>query len=87
MDDDVRALEEVRQTVGLGEEIALDRIEVIRFMGRFEVASEPGAQIVERDDPVPALSRSSTRFEPMNPAPPVTTTRIPILSAINWRRL
>jgi hypothetical protein len=87
MDDDIGAMEEVRQTVGLGEEIALHRVEVVGVTGRFEVASEPGAQVVERDDPMPAREQviDQVRTDESGTARDDDSHTHPF--AINWRRL
>ena len=39
-------------------------------------APAPGREVVEHSDVVAALQQRATRFEPMKPAPPVTSTRV-----------
>ena len=60
----------------LGEaNIAVDELDPVG-----DVLDQPqrpgGGQIVEDDDLWPPSTSARTRFEPMNPAPPVTMTRM-----------
>jgi hypothetical protein len=41
-----------------------------------DVLPRAGKEIVETDDLVPVVEERSHRWEPMNPAPPVTSVRL-----------